>query len=76
MYLNTSNEIKGLGILFGDRIIFTSNGQPDLGISLKWKHLYPFEEYDNVGFTLQSEGESIDFFVSSDTVLDEWLCVL
>jgi serine/threonine protein kinase len=76
MSVNRSRKIKGLGIIFGDRLIFTTNSQSDESFSLKWKQLDPFEEDIYVGFTLQSEGKSIDFFVSSNTVLDEWLCVL
>ncbi len=68
--VNRSKKTKGLGIIFGDRIIFTTNSQPDRDLSLKWKQLDPFEEDNQFGFTIRSNRESFDFFVSSSTVLD------
>ncbi len=76
MSVNSAKKIKGLGIIFGDRIIFWSNSQPEQGFSLQWKQLDPFEEGDHFGFTLRNDWDSIDFFVSSSTVLDNWLCAV
>jgi hypothetical protein len=76
MSVNRSYKSKGLGMLFGDRIIFTSNTQNDVGFSLRWKQLEPFQEDNYFGFTLRSKDKSIDFFVSSSTLLDDWLLAL
>jgi hypothetical protein len=41
MSVNKTEQSKGLGILFGDRLRFTTNSQ-DLGYSIQWKQLEPF----------------------------------
>jgi hypothetical protein len=51
-------------------------------MNLSWKQLEPFEDVDEdtgeseIGFTIKSESESIDFFTGSTVVLDKWLKAL
>jgi serine/threonine protein kinase len=54
-----------------------------LDISLRWKHLSPFqtiekdeEDSAEVGFTISEEGQTVDFFVSSTQDLEKWLEIL
>jgi serine/threonine protein kinase len=81
MSVNRTTKIKGIGRIFGDQLIFSTNTQHIQSVSLRWKQLDPFEidndEGDNFfGFSVNSEDESIDFFVRSPSVLDRWLRVL
>jgi serine/threonine protein kinase len=81
MRTKKTTNAKGIGQLFGDRFVFLAGKHVLLDISLRWMQLDPFyivdefEQETDVGFTIRSASQMIDFVASSSRVLDKWLKV-
>jgi hypothetical protein len=79
MRISQTTNAKGIAQLFGDRFVFSTTTQLLADISMRWKQLDPFvivdedEQETEIGFTVRSASNSIDFIASSRRILNKWL---